>query len=56
MGIVGVIGMFLLGMLIGFIAGTYFFSYLVVEINKVDPDRFDRLIADIRKKLKEQDN
>lgn len=56
MGTVGVIGMFLLGMLIGFIAGTYFFSYLVVEINRTNRDKFDQIIADLRKKLKEQDN
>lgn len=44
-------GMFLLGLIIGFLAGIFFLGYIIVDINTENPDRFDQIIIDLRKKL-----
>lgn len=44
-------GAFLLGFIIGFLVGIFFLGYLIVDLNIENPDRFDQIIVDLRKKL-----
>lgn len=44
-------GAFLLGLMIGFLVGMFFLGYLIVYINIEDPNRFDQIIVELRKKL-----
>ena len=46
-------GMFLLGLIIGFLAGISFLGYIIVDMNTKNPDRFDQIIIDLRKKLEQ---
>lgn len=44
-------GAFLLGLMIGLLVGMFFLGYLIVYINIEDPNRFDQIIVELRKKL-----
>lgn len=46
-------GAFLLGLIIGFLVGIYFLGYIIVDMNTENPERFDQIIIDLRKKLEQ---
>lgn len=47
---------FILGLFIGTIIGMFIFGYLIVSINKTNPETFDQIIKDLRNELETQDN
>lgn len=49
-------GIFLLGLLIGLVLGVFWFGYMIIYLNQNNPTRFDQIIIDLRKKLKQLDN